>query len=1448
MVHRNARLFRLFFVVAMVTALIPARTARAESPAPVDPDQVVFSFDRGTGDSSVGGGPAAPVVEGDPSGPSALIYAQGKFYILDTLNGLIVEQDPWTGNRRDIPLPEGYFADMAIEAETIYLRDFNRPDLLAVNRASGQAVPAESALGAGEAAPDLQVFSDLTAETKRTDDHQGWMAIFDADGVQLAVLFIQSEHYLGSARLQGRDSLGNYYVMVEELLEDVPEMLVETTVRRYSSDGAYLDAARIPMDEIYFFPNRAVAVDPDGGAYFLKVSRTQVEVVRLGFNAQVPSMLEARWEVLQQSPQYIADAQRKPEASLQAATAITRQQIIQNAKSYMNVNWTLGASNYHTGQADNWDNCGYSKENWRLPRYLTGRVGQTILQVPYAWGGYQSITTFQNRINSGYWAGNICGNQVLGNVAGVDCSGYVSQVLQAGGYYLANNSGLGSISTAINWSQLRPGDLLLKPGSHVMLFDAFANGQNLDGGVWVYESSMRNGTDGVGHNFVSYSTVSSYSPRRYNNVIEDMVPANRNMIRNGDFSGGTAEWGFWAEIDTAVRDGMLYFKRRTPSPNGAAVYQDINAVTDGGFPYEVTANLGNTSNADKLITLNLRNSNTWTGALACSFTIPANTDPKTYRLAGVVPGRWENARFEIGIGSADGLPDLTLDNVSVVYRPDLRPAGVECTVSDPPPASTLWLTPSYSGSGWVKISDQNAVSCTLNNDALFYNRTNRGGDLGAAHWWINVPNPGYYEILAYMPDYSHTMNVTQHARYWIQHADVPAGQPDQLVILDQNQNNCNWVSLGSYRYNAGTNYGIYMGVGNIPSNYPVPNLIAADIVKVVPVGNPDKVNPDGYVSAPSNNSTLVGPGAVTFSAEAWDNASGVASVEFHVKYDGEWHNIGTDPSAPYTMAWNIPANVPPQQMIFTIHVKDRAGNEVLDPGGYRTVNYSLRNLDIGFKPSRDGYSFRNYFDINLFDFTAYDLAKMVGLDTICNVRLGSVCISWKPESMLFFNIVNINMLSGHCTGMSATSLRLFKGLDTLENFQKGAATTNALDQNSVRKYIAYNHVIQYLEPMQEYQRTQAYGTPVEILTRLHRALSNGGSDPQILAMKAITGASHAITPYAIEDKGSGIYWIRVYDNEIPNDDTQYVRVDTIKNEWDYRGGLWGYRGDANKPTIGLFPLSNFNQFNYGWSSLSSVRGGQQLALAEPTDASNVWVLGDRKALLTDESGRRIGWVSGEFINEIPEADWFSAPGDTMPNPKFILPLDMKYTITFEEPETAPLIVEDPAPITIAQIGPGYMVQIDGIDPSVSPLDAVEIAADGTSVAYTSNGAADETDLMLVHEDAGGTVIVRVQGVDISAGGQVLIMEENGRYKIDNSGNDAGQYNVKIEKVVDQSLSEFAHQKVDIESGDTQYLDLASWDGEGSIPLLIDHGSDGLIDATVLLTNYSHLVYVPLIRR
>jgi len=105
---------------------------------------------------------------------------------------------------------------------------------------------------------------------------------------------------------------------------------------------------------------------------------------------------------------------------------------------------------------------------------------------------------------------------------------------------------------------------------------------------------------------------------------------------------------------------------------------------------------------------------------------------------------------------------------------------------------------------------------------------------------------------------------------------------------------------------------------------------------------PDNTPPSGNITAPANNSTIVGPTTLRLSADAWDNAggSGVNRVEFWVKYDGNWHVAGNyDYVSPYIVDWQISRDISSQDIEIGTHIVDNAGNMAVDSGGKRTIHY-----------------------------------------------------------------------------------------------------------------------------------------------------------------------------------------------------------------------------------------------------------------------------------------------------------------------------------------------------------------------------------------------------------------------------------------------------------------------------------------------------------------------------
>ena len=123
----------------------------------------------------------------------------------------------------------------------------------------------------------------------------------------------------------------------------------------------------------------------------------------------------------------------------------------------------------------------------------------------------------------------------------------------------------------------------------------------------------------------------------------------------------------------------------------------------------------------------------------------------------------------------------------------------------------------------------------------------------------------------------------------------------------------------------------------------------------------DTTPPDGSVTAPLHGQTIDST-PLTFSAVASDNpgGSGVAQVKFNVYYNGVWHSAGIATTLPYYVRWTPPAGLASQQLQFAIHVIDNAGNQRIDPGGIRLVNFKANPVvDNGFKlpyPGGVGYT------------------------------------------------------------------------------------------------------------------------------------------------------------------------------------------------------------------------------------------------------------------------------------------------------------------------------------------------------------------------------------------------------------------------------------------------------------------------------------------------------------
>ena len=207
---------------------------------------------------------------------------------------------------------------------------------------------------------------------------------------------------------------------------------------------------------------------------------------------------------------------------------------------------------------------------------------------------------------------------------------------------------------------------------------------------------------------------------------------------------------------------------------------------------------------------------------------------------------------------------------------------------------------------------------------------------------------------------------------------------------------------------------------------------------------------------------------------------------------------------------------------------------------------------------------------------------------------------------------------------------------------------------------------------------------------------------------------HAVTPFGIAAQADGRTAILVYDNNYPKE-VRRVVVDSRANTWAYEAAVNPqaqselYEGNAETQTLDLTPTSarltpQACPFCAGEASGKASRG-----LAAPALRYNqVYLDGDGHLLMRDDSGRRLGYVDGRWVNEIPGAKSVrlktATPLEDDPEPTYWLPQGTNVTITLDGRNLAGESATD-----LVLIGPGYSFGVEGISLEPGQVDTVRFA-------------------------------------------------------------------------------------------------------------------------------------------
>lgn len=305
---------------------------------------------------------------------------------------------------------------------------------------------------------------------------------------------IELDNASGGVRLISTLSNGDLLFLVEEYVS-TPEIVVDQTVRHYGADGTLKRVARVPLQERYTFVAHGVAISPDGQAYALITRPDGADVVRLIFSSELEPIL----------PETSPVRTKMDSSAILDDPPPTREQMIESARKYVDNQVFLNETNLDGP-------C----QGRKKPRYL-GTSPKVYPSVAYDWGGWDTVNKYSEYMAQGYQAGDIKTPSVESCSRGVDCSGFVTRCWGITNQKYGTST-LPEISTPITKEELLPGDIINRPGHHVVMF-----GEWHDQGILTWEATTTNGLDRVVHKLWPWSRFERsdppYTPRRYNKLL-----------------------------------------------------------------------------------------------------------------------------------------------------------------------------------------------------------------------------------------------------------------------------------------------------------------------------------------------------------------------------------------------------------------------------------------------------------------------------------------------------------------------------------------------------------------------------------------------------------------------------------------------------------------------------------------------------------------------------------------------------------------------------------------------------------------------------------------------------------------------------------------------------------------------------------------------------------------
>jgi len=505
----------------------------------------------------------------------------------------------------------------------------------------------------------------------------------------------------------------------------------------------------------------------------------------------------------------------------------------------------------------------------------------------------------------------------------------------------------------------------------------------------------------------------------------------------------------------------------------------------------------------------------------------------------------------------------------------------------------------------------------------------------------------------------------------------------------------------------------------------------------------------------------------------------------------------------------------------TVQIFAAASTGANPPGGPSSATSEGRMVaDLGFRPNQDGFSFENYggtYPKEQSDLFVEDLIRMFGEQAVCAGYQDQVC-QVAPGALEFADEWNASSNQGHCYGFAVLSLLLFQGKETPQQFGATRVADLKYENQNLQRALMYYFAWQGVNPVQRTLDNSLRQTPNQVLDAVIAGIKN--NDPVALGIIQRTGPNrggHAVTPYAVQDKGNGLYYVWIYDNNYPGQE-RYIEIDRTANTWKYGSAAtnpaqdpnpWG--GGATDRSIAAIPVSlNQGRGECLWCNV--------IGSATSKPLTRLALHGGGNMLLTNSRGQRIGWLDSEFINEIPGAeDYIVLGGLGQPDiPIYTVPADDTYDVQL----TGNALSAD-AKSQLYVFGGGKSLNIDNITLAADAINTLTLGENLTAFNYAPE-ATENPLITLTLDGAQADYYFAFDELEIDAGSFLKFAfdetDETLALVSDNGFGSNDTFGLTLRRVGNDGTQIYKNDSISLNQSNTQSINYGAWDGKENLEI------------------------------